>query len=256
MQDQPAQSSTHVEYILRVADNALILGQRLSEWSGHAPVLEEELALANIALDLIGQARLLLTHAGALEGKGRDEDRLAFTRNEHEYRNVTLLELPNGDFGATVLRNYLFAAFQTQLWGALQSSTDRELVAIAAKSLKEARYHERHSAEWVIRLGDGTEQSHVRMQAALDRLWPYTAELFSENETDQSAAREGLGPTWSSLEPAWSQAVLPVLKEATLSAPAASAFRSRGKFGVHSEHLGLLLAEMQHLQRAFPGSTW
>jgi len=177
-------TAAHLEYLLRIADSTLILGQRLSEWSGHAPVLEEELALANIALDLIGQARLLLTHAGALEGKGRDEDQLAFLRSEHEYRNVTLVELPNGDFGATVLRNFLFASFQVQLWQMLSSSTDPELAAIAAKSVKEARYHLRHSSEWVIRLGDGTEQSHARMQAGVDRLWPYTAELFSENEID------------------------------------------------------------------------
>lgn len=246
----------HLEYLLRTADNALILGQRLSEWCGHAPVLEEDLALANIALDLIGQARLLLTHVGVLEGNGRDEDRLAFMRSEHEYRNVTLVELPNGDFGATVVRNFLSAAFQVQLWEALQTSTDPQLAAIAAKSLKEARYHVRHSGEWVIRLGDGTEQSHARVQSAVDRLWPYTAELFSEDGIDRAAARNGVGPAWSSLEPAWSSAVVPVLQEATLSVPVASPFRSRGKFGVHSEHLGHLLSEMQHLQRAYPGSTW
>jgi len=246
----------HLEYRLRIADNALILGQRLSEWCGHAPVLEEDLALANIALDLIGQARLLLTHVGVLENKGRDEDQLAFLRNEHEYRNVTLVELPNGDFAATVLRNFLFSAFQTQLWQALQMSTDTELAAIAAKSLKEARYHQRHSGEWVIRLGDGTQESHTRSQAALDRLWPYTAELFSESPVDDAAARDGLGPAWISLQPAWSQAVLPVLEEATLKIPVPSPFRSRGKFGVHSEHFGHLLTEMQYLQRAYPGGTW
>jgi ring-1,2-phenylacetyl-CoA epoxidase subunit PaaC len=246
----------HLEYLLRTADSALILGQRLSEWCGHAPVLEQDLALANIALDLIGQARLLLTHAGELEGKARDEDQLAFMRSEHEYRNVTLVELPNGDFGATVLRNFLFATFQTQLWQELQTSSDTQLAAIAAKSVKEARYHLRHSGEWVTRLGDGTEESHARMQSALDRLWPYTAELFSENHVDEEVARDGLGPAWSSLQSAWSEAVLPALEEATLALPAASPFRSRGKFGAHSEHLGHVLAEMQHLQRAYPASTW
>jgi ring-1,2-phenylacetyl-CoA epoxidase subunit PaaC len=246
----------HLDYLLRLADNALILGQRLSEWCGHAPVLEEDLALANIALDLIGQARALLTHAGTLEGNGRDEDQLAFTRSEHEYRNVTLVELPNEDFGATTLRNFLFSAFAARLWETLQTSTDAELATIAAKSVKESRYHVRHSGEWVIRLGDGTEESHARVQLALERLWPYTAELFSEDEIDRAAARDGVGPTWATLESAWSGEVLLVLHEATLVVPASSAFRSRGKFGVHSEHLGHLLSDMQHLQRAYPGSTW
>ena len=245
-----------LEYILRPADSALILGQRLSEWCGHAPVLEEDLALANIALDLIGQARLLLTHVGTLEGNGRDEDQLAFLRTEHEYRNVTLVELPNGDFGATVLRTFLFAAFQFELWQALQRSSDSTLAAIAGKSLKETRYHLRHSSEWVIRLGLGTEESHARMQSALDRLWPYTAELFSDDETDVTAAREMLGPACSSLQSAWSAAVLPVLEEAALEVPASTSFRSRGKVGVHSEHLGHVLSEMQYLQRAYPGATW
>lgn len=253
--DSPALSA-RLEYLFRLADSALILGQRLSEWCGHAPVLEEDLALANVALDLIGQARVLLTHAGKLEGRDRDEDQLAFLRSEQEYRNVTLVELPNGDFGATLLRNFLFSAFQTNLWHALQASTDSELAAIAAKSLKEARSHLRHSREWVIRLGDGTEESHTRMQAALEHLLPYTAELFTENETDQTVANDELDVTWSSLEPAWSSVVLPVLEEATLAVPERSPFRSRGKFGVHSEHLGHLLTEMQYLQRALPGSIW
>jgi ring-1,2-phenylacetyl-CoA epoxidase subunit PaaC len=246
----------HLEYLLRLADSALILGQRLSEWCGHAPVLEEDLALANIALDLIGQARLLLARAAAVEGRGRDEDQLAFLRSEREYRNVTLVELPNVDFANTVVRNFLFSAFQCQLWQALQSSDDTELRAIAAKSLKEARYHQRYSGEWVIRLGDGTPESHERAQGALDRLWPYTAELFSEDAIDEAAVRERFGPAWASLQPAWSAAVLPVIEEATLTVPAPSPFRPRGKLGVHSEHLGHLLSEMQYLQRAYPGATW
>src|SRR4051812_1656337 len=246
----------HLEYLLRLADSALILGQRLCEWCGHAPVLEEDLALANIALDLIGQARLLLTHVGTLEGDGRDEDQLAFLRNEHEYRNVTLVELPNGDFGATVLRTFLFAAFQHELWQALQTSSDDALAVIAGKRLQETRYHLRHSSEWVIRLGLGTKESHTRTQTALDRWWPYTAELFSENETDVAALRDALGPAWSSLQSAWSAAVLPVLEKAALEVPAPTPFRSRGKYGVHSEHLGHLLSEMQYLQRAYPGATW
>jgi len=248
--------SAHLEYVLRLADNALILGQRLSEWTGHAPVLEEELALANIALDLIGQSRLLLTHAGRLEGASRDEDQLAFLRSDHQFRNVTLVELPNGDFGRTVLRNFLISAFQRELWRALGSSRDRELAAIAEKSVKETRYHVKHSAEWVIRLGDGTDESHLRMQSALDYLWPYTAELFTENPVDDEIAAAGLGVAWSSLEPAWENTVRPVLMEATLAVPARTAFRSRGKLGLHSEYLGHLLTEMQHLQRTHPGAQW
>ena len=248
--------TAHLEYVLRLADNALILGQRLSEWTGHAPVLEEELALANVALDLIGQSRLLLTHAGHLEARGRDEDQLAFLRADHQYRNLTFVELPNGDFGRTVVRNFLFAAFQQPLWEALLSSRDAELAAIAEKSLKETRYHLRHSAEWVVRLGDGTEESRGRTQSALDYLWPYTAEFFSEDAVDAEVAAAGLGVAWADVETAWEAAVRPVLAEGTLMIPAHTAFRSRGKLGVHTEHMGHLLAEMQHLQRTHPGAHW
>lgn len=246
----------HIEYVLRLGDNALILGQRLSEWCGVAPVIEEDLALANMALDLIGQARMLLTHAGALEGKGRDEDQLAFLRVERDYRNVTLMELPNEDFGRTTLRNFFASAFSLLLWEPLQRSSDAELAAIAAKSLKEARYHLNHAAEWTIRLGDGTDVSHGKMQAALDYLWPYTAELFAANATDDDIAAAGIGPAWSSLEAAWEASVLPVLKEATLVVPARTPFKTFGKFGRHSEHMGHLLAIMQHMQRTYPGAQW
>jgi ring-1,2-phenylacetyl-CoA epoxidase subunit PaaC len=246
----------HVEYVLRLADNALILGQRLSEWCGHAPVLEEDLALANMGLDLMGQARALLTHAGQLEGRGRDEDALAFRRTESEFRNATLAELPNGDFGRTVMRNFLMSAFQAELWQALQRSSDAPLAAIAAQSVKEARYHFRHSSGWVVRLGDGTEQSHARMQAALDSLWPYTAELFSSDAVDDEVEAMGVGVAWRSLADPWEASVRPALTEATLAALEGSAFLSHGKSGVHSEHLGHLLAEMQYLQRAYPGARW
>jgi len=248
--------TAHLEYVLRLGDSALILGQRLSEWCGHAPVLEEELALANVALDLIGQSRLLLTHAGRLEAARRDEDQLAFLRPDHQYRNLTLVELPNGDFGRTVLRNFLFTAFQRPVWEALVSSCDTELAAIAEKSLKETRYHLRHSAEWVVRLGDGTDESHARMQSALDYLWPYTTEFFTEDAVDDQVAAAALGVAWPELQPAWEASVHPVLTEAALAIPARTAFRSRGKAGGHSEHLGHLLAEMQHLQRACPGAQW
>jgi ring-1,2-phenylacetyl-CoA epoxidase subunit PaaC len=246
----------NIDYLLRLADNPLILGQRLSEWCGHAPVLEEDLALANTALDLIGQARLLLTHAGALEGNGRDEDQLAFLRSEREFRNCTLVELPNGDFARTVLRNFLFSAHQVPLWEGLLGSRDAQLAAIAAKSLKEVRYHLRHAADWVLRLGAGTEESHRRMQAALDYLWPYTTELFAGDAVEEAAAAAGVGLAGSSLQPRWDAAVLPVLQEAALSPPARTPFLSQGKLGVHSEHMGHLLAEMQTMQRAYPGAQW
>jgi ring-1,2-phenylacetyl-CoA epoxidase subunit PaaC len=246
----------HLEYVLRLADTSLILGQRLSEWCGHGPVIEEDIALTNIALDLIGQARLLLTHAGALEGQGRDEDQLAFLRREPEFRNLTVVELPNGDFGHTILRNFLVAGWQREVWQALATSSDAELAAIAAKSLKETRYHLQHASDWVVRLGDGTEESRRRMQAALDALWPYTAEFFSPTPADDVAVAGGIGPAWAALEPAWSAAVTPVLDVATLKAPARTPFLTRGKTGVHSEHLGHLLTEMQYLQRTYPGGTW
>jgi ring-1,2-phenylacetyl-CoA epoxidase subunit PaaC len=243
-------------YILRLADSPLILGQRLSEWCGHAPVLEEELALANVALDLIGQARLLLARAGKLDPRARNEDQLAFLRPEPEFRNVTLVELPNGDFGATVVRNLLFTAYQLHLWEALQQSRDSELAAIAAKSIKETRYHVRHAADWTVRLGDGTEESHTRAQSALDQLWPYTAELFAADALDEAAAAAGYGVSGASLEPAWAATVRPVLEEATLHVPERTPFRSHGKHGVHSEHMGHLLAQMQYMQRTYPGLQW
>lgn len=246
----------HLDYVLSIADTSLILGQRLSEWCGHGPVIEEDIALANIALDLIGQARLLLTYVGSLEGRGRDEDGLAFLRNEPEFRNLTIAELPNGDFGQTILRNFLVAAWQRELWQALAASSDTALAAIAAKSVKETRYHLQHAADWVVRLGDGTDESHRRMQAALELLWPYTAEFFSATPTDGAAAELGVGPQWASLEPAWLATVAPALEVATLAIPQRTPFLSLGRTGVHSEHLGHLLTEMQYLQRTYPNGTW
>jgi ring-1,2-phenylacetyl-CoA epoxidase subunit PaaC len=243
------------DYVLRLADNPLILGQRLSEWCGHAPVLEEDIALTNIALDLIGQARLLLAHAAAIRGDG-GEDSLAFLRDVEAFRNVTLVELPNGDYAHTTVRNVLFFAYQCELWHALRASSDAQLAAIAAKSLKEANYHWRHSADWLLRLGDGTEESHARAQAALDELWRYSRELFADDEVDAAAAEGGAGVLPSSLESAWLARVQPVIAQATLAIPPATAFCSRGKFGYHSEHLGYVLAEMQFMQRAYPGAQW
>ncbi len=251
-----AVDTAHLDYLLRLGDSALILGQRLSEWCGHGPVIEEDIALANTALDLIGQARLLLAHAGDVEGQGRGEDALAFLRAEHEYRNFTICELPNQDFGRTVLRNFLFAAYQLPLWQSLASSSDAQLAAIAGKSIKETRYHVQHAGDWTVRLGDGTDESHARMQRALDDLWPYSAEFFAPNATDTAVEAAGIGPAPAKLQSAWEQSVRPVLEVATLAVPARTPFLSRGKDGQHSEHMGHLLAEMQILQRTYPGATW
>lgn len=249
-------SNPAVQYLLRVGDTCLVHGQRIAEWCGHAPVLEEDIALSNMALDLIGQARAVLTHAGSVEGRGHDEDQLAFLRDERDYRNVTLVELPRGDFAFTVLRNAVMATFFKLLWQQLGSSVDAELSGIAGKAVKEARYHQQHAADWVVRLGDGTPESQRRALAALDQLWPYTPELFEADAVDEAAHASGLGPRWSDLRPAWTAEMATILAEAGLPVPKASAFRSTGKLGVHSEHMGFLLAEMQHLQRAFPGGVW
>ena len=245
-----------IYYVLRIADACLIHGQRLGEWCGHAPIVEEDIALTNVALDHIGQARALLTLAGELEGRGRDEDALAFLRQEREYRNPTMLELPNGDFARTVLRVFLWASFMKVLCKALATSTNAQLSAIAAKSLKEVRYHQQHSGDWVVRLGDGTEESARRMSEALALLWPYAAEWFADDDIDRDAQASGLGPAWSTLESAWMAELQPVFEAAKLSPLAHTPFRTTGKLGRHSEHMGYLLAEMQTLPRAFPGAVW
>ena len=245
------------QYLLRIGDTCLVLAQRLGEWCGHAPVLEEDIAMANIALDLVGQARALLTHAGAVEGSGHDEDQLAFLRNERDYFNLTIVELPRGDFAFSVLRNAMVATWLKLLWERLASSSnDAELSAIAAKALKEARYHQQHSGDWVVRLGDGTAESRQRMEAALYDLWRYAPEMFDVDAADQAAAEAGLGPLWSDLEAGWRSEMALILGEAGLAVPADSAFRSHGKRGQHSEHMGFILTDMQYLQRAFPGGVW
>lgn len=258
-----AHDTATLPYLLRIADACLIHGQRLAEWTGHAPVLEEDIALANIALDHIGQARGVYTLAGALEGRGRDEDAFAYQRIEPEFLNPTLLELPNaptGDpepcFGRAVVRSLLWSAFACTLWRALAGSAEPTLAGIAAKALKESRYHLQHSGDWVVRLGDGSDESHRRLQAALDAMWPYTAELFAADAVDAGAAASGLGPSWDTLHAAWQVLVLPVLDQATLRVPPDTPFRSTGKQGRHSEHMGRLLGEMQSLARAFPGAVW
>lgn len=248
--------SAHLRYVLRLADTNLVLGQRLGEWVGHAPALEEDLGLANIALDLIGQARLLLTYAGELEGRGRTEDDLAFTRDGSDFANLALVEQPNGDFGRTVVRQMLLDAFQLELYEVLQNSSDARLAGIAAKALKETKYHFRYSAAWVIRLGDGTAESHTRVQSALDDLWRFTREFFIADAVDGEMAAAGIAPVLTELEPRWSKRVGEVLDEATLVRPANVAYPWHGKLGQHSEHLGYLLAEMQFMHRAYPGATW
>jgi ring-1,2-phenylacetyl-CoA epoxidase subunit PaaC len=257
--------SPPVQYLLRIADTALIHAQRLAEWCGHGPVLEEDIALTNMALDLLGQARALLTHAAGVEGQGFDEDQLAFLRDERQFFNLTLAEQPmrrssahspGGDFADTVLRNFLLASWLRLLWQRLAASSDRELAAIAGKAVKEARYHQQHAGDWVVRLGDGTEESAARMRAALARAWPYTTEMFAHDAVDDAAVASGLGPARSELRAEWQRDVDAVLAEAGLAAPAATAFVSTGTLGRHSEHLGFILAEMQVLQRSFPGGRW
>jgi ring-1,2-phenylacetyl-CoA epoxidase subunit PaaC len=243
-------------YVLRVGDLSLVLGQRLGEWVGHAPALEEDLGLANVALDLIGQARLLLTYAGELEGRGRGEDEIAFSREQDEYLNPTLAEQPNGDFAHTIVRQVLLDAFQLEFYERLTNSADERLSEIAAKAVKETRYHLRYSSDWLVRLGDGTEESHARVQSALERLWPYTVELFEEDDLDREMADCGIAPRLADLRAAWSSRVEAVLAEATLERPRDRPYSWFGKRGQHSEHLGYLLADMQYMQRAYPGARW
>lgn len=249
-------ASPHVHYLLRLGDSCLVLAQRISEWCGHAPILEEDLALSNMALDLLGQARGLLTHAAKLDGQGHDEDQLAFLRDERQYLNPVLMELPRGDFAYTQLRNFAVATWLLLLWQRLQTSSDAELAAIAGKAVKEAAYHQQHAADWVVRLGDGTEESAARMQAALASLWPYFNELFDSDAVDTAAAEQGLGPAWSELKPAWQAQMAEVLADAGLACPKDSPYQSQGRRGIHSEHMGHMLATLQHLQRAYPGGRW
>ncbi|HEV8148818.1 MAG TPA: 1,2-phenylacetyl-CoA epoxidase subunit PaaC [Gemmatimonadales bacterium] len=244
------------EYLLRLGDDRLVLGHRLSEWCGHGPVLEEDIALANLALDLLGQASIFLRLAGRLEGRGRDEDALAYWRDEHEFRNLQLCELPKGDFAFTLMRQLLFDAWSLQLLDALTRSSHAELAAIAAKALKETRYHLRHSNEWVLRLGDGTPESHARAQAALDELWPWTGELSYQNEVDAALQAEGIVPQLEPLRAPWEVLLRDILTRATLTIPPGPPRMTGGRFGRHSEHLGHLLAELQIVARSHPGAKW
>lgn len=244
------------EYLLRLGDNALILGHRLSEWCGHSPALEEDLALSNVALDLIGQTQLWLNLAGEVEGKGRDADKLAYLRDARGFRNVLLVEQPNGDFAVTMARQFYFDAWHYLLLRELAGSKDSRIAEIAAKSLKEVTYHLERSQEWILRLGDGTEESHRRMQAAIDDLWMYTGELFESDEVDQAMAQGGLGPDLATLHEPWLGLVRATAEEATLTLPQPGWAQRGGKRGIHSEHLGYILADLQFLQRAYPNATW
>ena len=256
-----------VDYLLHLADNALVLGQRNAEWCGHGPILEEDIALSNNSLDLIGQARLLYQHAAAQIGKGATEDTLAYFRDVPDFRNYTLCELPHlplmsatacgdRDFATTIARNFLYSSLMVLVWDRLQLSKDEQLAAIAAKSLKEVRYHLRHSRDWLVRLGDGTDESHARMQAAVNALLPYTSEFWVGSVHEQAAQANGSGTDVAALRADWNAIVDAALQEATLSRPADSAFLPTGKQGIHSEHLGFVLAEMQSLARQHPGATW
>jgi ring-1,2-phenylacetyl-CoA epoxidase subunit PaaC len=245
-----------VLYALRRADDALILGHRLSEWCGHAPALEEDMALANMGLDLLGQARELYSYAAKVEGNGNDEDKFAYLRDVRQYRNLLLLEQPNGDFARTMARQFFYAAFADLYWRAMMKSTDATLAAIAAKSEKESAYHIRHSSEWIIRLGDGTAESHARTQTAIDDLWAYTGEMFAVDDGDRGLIEEGIAVDPATLLPQWRDTVSNVLSEATLVLPKSDWMQQGGRNGRHSEHLGHLLSELQSMQRTFPGATW
>jgi ring-1,2-phenylacetyl-CoA epoxidase subunit PaaC len=259
--------SAHLDYVLHLADNALVLGQRNAEWCGHGPVLEEDIALANISLDLIGQARMLYQHAATLKGDGATEDSLAYFRDVPDFRNYTLVELPhhaalvgyavdNRDYAVTIVRNFLYSSLMALVWEKLQSSQDTHLAAIAAKSFKEVRYHLRHSHDWLVRLGDGTEVSHEKTQAALNHLLPYTQEFWSASDFESHAASAGIGVDTASVQEDWQTIVRNGIADATLQQPSTDGFVHTGKHGLHSEHLGFLLAEMQSLARAHPQGVW
>ena len=257
----------HLDYLLHLADNALILGQRNAEWCGHGPILEEDLALANMSLDLIGQARMLYEHVATLKNDGSTEDSLAYFRDAPEFRNYTLLELPHNsglvptaaadrDYAATIVRNFLYSALMVQVWERLQQSTDEHLAAIAAKSLKEVRYHLRHSRDWLVRMGDGTAESHERAQRALNHFMPFVQEFWTHSDMEAAAAAAGVGFDVRALQGDFDTMLNEALAEATLQRPAAGGYVTTGKHGVHSEHLDFVLSEMQSLARAHPEAVW
>lgn len=271
---EDVQTNAHVQYLLHLADNALVLGQRNAEWCGHGPVLEEDIALANISLDLIGQARLLYQHAASLLGPPATEDMLAYFRDAADFRNFTLLELPHStslgaaqwemgqgerDYAVTIVRNFMYSALMVLLWEALKKSSDTQLAAIAERSVKEVRYHLRHSRDWLVRLGDGTADSHARTQAALDHLMPYVLEFWAQSAIENEAMAQGIGVTGASLQAAWEQLTQLHFAEAILLIQRdtqTTQVKPQGKNGQHSSHLAPLLADMQSLARQHPGATW
>ena len=251
-----APSDALFRYALRLGDDALILAQRLSEWASRAPEIEEDIALTNMALDLLGQARVLLDYAGTVEGAGRSEDDLAYLRDEREFTNVHLVEQENGDFAHTIVRQLFFSSYQLALYEELISSTDEVLAGVAAKGVKEAAYHRDHATAWTLRLGDGTAESHRRIQAAANRLWPYTAELFEGDDVEEQLVAAGVAVDPAALRPRWDRAISDVFATATLQVPTSPWFSRGGRRGVHTECFGYLLAEMQYLHRSHPGATW
>jgi len=243
-------------YVLRIGDDSLILGQRLAELCGHGPILEEDIALTNISLDLIGQATLFLEYAGALSGDKKSNDELAFLRLEKEYVNVLLVEQPNGHFGDTIMRQFLFDAFRKPLFEHLQNSSDEQLASISEKALKETKYHLKHSSEWVIRLGDGTEESHLKIQESLNTLYRYAHELFFNDDSDALLIQEGIIPDFSDVKEQWKKTISEVLEMATISLPDNNWKFEGGRLGRHTEHMGFLLADLQYMQRTYPNMEW
>lgn len=244
------------EYCLRLADSSLILGQRLGEWCGHGPILEEDIALTNISLDFVGHATALLQYAAKVEGKGRTEDDLAYHRSEREFKNVLLVEQPNGDYAKTIARQFLFDTFQYYYYQALQESKDETLAALAQKSFKEITYHLRHSSQWVLRLGDGTAESHERIQNAINDIWMFTGDLFDMDEVDTLLIKEGIAADPGQVKQKWNDHVAELFKKATLQMPTQTYMQRGSREGKHTEHLGYLLAEMQYLPRTFPDAKW
>ncbi len=256
MNDTNAVNKALFDYVLWLGDTSLIIGHRLSEWCGHGPILEEDIALTNISLDLIGQARLYLSYAGELEGKGRSEDDLAYLRDVMAYKNSILTEQLNGDFANTMMRQFLFTAFSYHLQTALLSSTNEHLRAIAEKAVKETTYHLRHCSDWLIRLGDGTEESHKRVQDAIDNLWMFTDDMFEGVEGDKLLIAEKIAPDMAGVRKQWDATLKQILDDATIKIPERTFMMKSGRKGIHTEHLGFLLAEMQFMQRAYPGAKW
>ena len=246
-----------IEYCLRLGDTSLMLGHRLSEWCGHGPMLEEDIALANISLDLIGQARIILSYAAEIEGKGRSDDDLAYHRDVMEYRNALLSEQPNGDFAFTITRQFFVSVYNFYLYEELKKSNDKSIVAFAEKSWKEVAYHLRHSSDWILRLGDGTEESHERIQSSVNELWMFTDDLFQTDEVDELLIAENIAPDLKMIKEKWKKNVEEILLKATLVIPQINNFMRVGsRHGKHTEHLGYILAEMQFLPRAYPGTKW